>query len=182
MDHVIRPVLAEEWERAKEIRLAALQDPVAHLAFLESYEHAVGRPDSFWQDRAAHAAEGISSRQFIAEAPDGRWVGTITALVERPAGEVRFGEVAESDQTHLVAVFVRPEVRGTGVSEALFRAAIDWSWELSEPPVKRVRLYVHEGNARAAAFYRRIGFLPTGDTVPVPGDETAREVEYEVLR
>ncbi len=59
MDHVIRPVPTEEWAKAKEIRLAALKDPVAHLAFLETYEQAVERPDSFWQDRAAQAAEGL---------------------------------------------------------------------------------------------------------------------------
>ncbi len=182
MDHVIRPVQTEEWAKAREVRLDALKDPVAHLAFLETYEQAVERPDSFWQDRTAQAAEGLVTRQFIAEAPDGRWDGTITVLVERPAGEVRFGEAAETDQTHLVGVFVRPEVRGTGVAEALFRAAIAWSWELSAPPVKRVRLYVHERNGRAAAFYRRIGFVPSGDSVPVPEDPASRELEYEVLR
>ncbi|MFI1400165.1 GNAT family N-acetyltransferase [Streptomyces sp. NPDC020681] len=182
MDYVIRGVRAEEWAKARELRLAALQDPVAHLAFLETYEQALERPDMFWQDRTAMAADGIGARQFIAEAQDGRWTGTVTALVERPAGEVRFGEAAEIDQTHLVAVFVRPEARGTGVAEALFRAAVEWSWALSGPPVKRVRLYVHESNARAAAFYRRIGFVASGESVPVPGDPAAREVEYEVLR
>ncbi|MET7616866.1 GNAT family N-acetyltransferase [Streptomyces sp. NPDC005408] len=182
MDYVIRPVRAEEWAKARELRLAALQDPAAPIAFLETYEQAVERPDGFWQDRATTSAEGIVSRQFIAEAPDGRWVGTLTVLVERPAGEVRFGEAAKTDQTHLVGVFVRPEARGAGVADALFSAALEWSWELAGPPVKRVRLYVHEHNGRAAAFYRRFGFVPSGDSVPVPGDDTARELELEVLR
>ncbi|MFI2348774.1 GNAT family N-acetyltransferase [Streptomyces sp. NPDC019443] len=182
MDYVIRPVLAEEWAKAREIRLAALRDPAAPIAFLETYEQAIERPDGFWQERTSRAAEGVVGRQFIAEATDGQWAGTVTVLVERPAGEVRFGEAAKVDQTHVVAVFVRPEARGSGVAEALFRAAMEWSWGLAGPPVQRVRLYVHERNARAAAFYRRMGFVASGDAVAVPGDSAARELELEVLR
>ncbi|GHG44058.1 GNAT family N-acetyltransferase [Streptomyces zaomyceticus] len=183
MDFAIRVIRADEWERAREIRLAALRDPVAHLAFLETYEAAVRHPDDFWQDRAEGASESGAGtvRQFVAEAPDGSWAGTITLLVERPADEVRFGAPAEVDQTHIVGVYVRPEVRGTGVIDALFRAGVEWSWSLAEP-VERVRLYVHEENARAAAFYRRFGFVATGERVPMPGHETAMEDEYEIRR
>lgn len=184
MDYSIRTIRADEWERAREIRLAALQDPIAHLAFLDTYEDAVRRPDSHWQERAegASGSGGGSVRQFVAEGPDGSWAGTITLLVEHPSDEVRFGEAAKVEQTHIVAVYVRPEARGSGVIDALFRAGVEWSWTLSEPPVARVRLYVHEENARAAAFYRRFGFVATGERVQVPGSETAQELEYELLR
>ncbi|WP_406463597.1 GNAT family N-acetyltransferase [Streptomyces sp. NBC_00111] len=182
MDYVVRAVRADEWERAREIRLAALRDPVASIAFLETYEHARVRPDVFWQERTAGAASGEHVRQFIAEASDGHWAGTVSVLVERPASEPGFGEVAEVDQAHLVGVFVRPEHRGRGVVDALFREAIDWAWSLSGPPLERVRLYVHEANARAAASYRRIGFLPTGGTLPMEGDPTALELEFEIRR
>ncbi|MCX4675473.1 GNAT family N-acetyltransferase [Streptomyces sp. NBC_01433] len=170
MDYVIRAVRAEEWPLARELRLAALQDPVAPVAFLETYESAVAQPDDFWQERTATGATGTRVRQFIAEAPDGTWVGSVTLLVELPADEVRFGAPAEVNQGHLVGVFVRPEVRGTGVTDALFRAAVEWAWSLSEPRLERVRLYVHESNLRAAAFYRRFGFVPSGQTVRLPGD------------
>ena len=182
-DYLIRPVRGDEWEKTREIRLAALQDPAAPIAFLDTYEASVARPDSFWQERAEGAAEGsATARQLIAEAPDGTWVGTITVLVERPSDEVRFGEAAKVDQTHVVGVYVRPEVRGTGVTEALFGAGVEWSWSLSEPLIQRVRLYVHEDNARAAAFYRRFGFEATGEQVAVPGDEGSLELEYEIRR
>ncbi|MFD8973054.1 MULTISPECIES: GNAT family N-acetyltransferase [Streptomyces] len=184
MDYSIRTIRADEWERGREIRLAALQDAVAHLAFLDTYEAAVERPDTFWQERAEGASESGdgSVRQFVAELPDGSWAGTITLLVERPSDEVRFGDAAKVEQTHIVGVYVRPEARGTGVIDALFRAGVEWSWTLSEPAVERVRLYVHEENARAAAFYRRYGFVATGESVVVPGSETARELEYELPR
>ncbi|MEU7008302.1 GNAT family N-acetyltransferase [Streptomyces sp. NPDC046332] len=183
MDYSIRVIRADEWEKTRELRLAALQDPVAKIAFLDSPEAAAARPDAFWQERAEGASEsGTSVRQFVAEAPDGSWVGTISVLVERPSDEVRFGEAAKVDQTHIVGVYVRPEARGTGVIDALFRAGVEWSWSLPEPVVRRVRLYVHEDNARAAAFYRRFGFVATGDRVAVPGDDSAHEVEYEIRR
>ncbi|MER7959714.1 MULTISPECIES: GNAT family N-acetyltransferase [unclassified Streptomyces] len=183
MDYSIRVIRADEWERTREIRLAALQDPVANIAFLDTYEEAVERPDSFWQERAEGASEsGTKVRQFVAEAPDGSWAGTISLLVERPSDDVRLGEAAKVDQTHIVGVYVRPEARGTGVIDALFRAGVEWSWALPEPTVQRVRLYVHEDNARAAAFYRRFGFVATGVRVAMPGDDSAHEVEYEVRR
>ncbi|MFF4168940.1 GNAT family N-acetyltransferase [Streptomyces sp. NPDC001744] len=184
MDHLIRDIRADEWEKAREIRLAALRDPVAHLAFLDTYGAAVERPDSFWRERAeASSGSGDGTvRQFVAEGPDRSWAGTITLLVERPSDEVRFGEPAKVDQTHVVGVYVRPEARGTGVIDALFRAGVEWSWALTDPVVERVRLYVHEENARAAAFYRRFGFTATGERVAVPGSDTAVEVEYELRR
>ncbi|MEU6933801.1 GNAT family N-acetyltransferase [Streptomyces sp. NPDC046385] len=184
MDFLIREIRGDEWERTREIRLAALRDPVASLAFLDTYEAAVERPDSFWRERAEGASDSGAGavRQFVAEAPDGHWLGTVTVLVERPSDEVRFGEAATVDQTHIVGVYVRPEARGAGVIDALFRAAVEWSWTLPEPAVVRVRLYVHEENARAAAFYRRFGFTATGAKVPVPGDGGAQELEYEFPR
>ncbi|WP_338671856.1 GNAT family N-acetyltransferase [Streptomyces sp. SCSIO 30461] len=182
MEHAIRAIRADEWEKARDLRLAALQDPVAHLAFLETYEQAADRSDDFWRERASSAAEGVRVKQFIAEAADGRWDGTVTVLVERPGEEARFGEQATVEQTHLVAVFVRPDARGHGLADELFRAAVDWSWSLDDPRIKRVRLYVHEDNVRAEAFYRRIGFVPSGGKSPVPGDDTAMEVEYELPR
>ncbi|MFG2872722.1 GNAT family N-acetyltransferase [Streptomyces sp. NPDC048338] len=183
MDYSIRTIRADEWEKTREIRLAALRDPVAHIAFLDTHEAASERPDSFWQERAEGASEsGTGVRQFVAEAPDGSWAGTISVLVERPSDEVRFGEAATVDQTHIVGVYVRPEARGTGLTEELFRAGVEWSWSLPEPRVERVRLYVHEDNARAAAFYRRFGFVATGERVAVPGDESAQELEYELRR
>ncbi|MFF5639836.1 GNAT family N-acetyltransferase [Streptomyces sp. NPDC012825] len=184
MDHLIRALRADEWEKAREIRLAALRDPIAHLAFLDTYEAAVERPDAFWRERAEDSSESGEGkvRQFVAEGPDGTWAGTITLLVERPSDEVRFGEPAKVDQTHVVGVYVRPGARGTGVIDALFRAGVEWSWSSVEPAVERVRLYVHEDNARAAAFYRRFGFTATGERVAVPGSGSAEEVEYELRR
>ncbi|MDH6111625.1 RimJ/RimL family protein N-acetyltransferase [Kitasatospora sp. MAP12-15] len=182
MTYIIRPVRAEEWPAAKEIRLAALADPIAHLAFLDTYEAAVIRPDTFWQERTAWAAEGRVVRQFVGQDAAGRWLGTVTARVEQPGDEALFGPEPKAPQTHVVGVFVRPEARGTGLAEALFQAAVEWSWELPQPRIERVRLFVHERNARAQAFYAKAGFQRTGLLVAIPDAPEQREVEFALAR
>ncbi|MEU8922650.1 GNAT family N-acetyltransferase [Kitasatospora sp. NPDC048545] len=183
MDIIIRRVRSEDWAQVRELRLDALLDPVAAIAFLETHEQAAARPDEFWQDRAAGAATGSAVAQFVGEDADGRWLGSVSVLVERPGGPGALGgDVVTVDQTHVVGVYVRPEARGTGLALDLIRAAQEWSWSLAEPRIQRVRLFVHEENARAEAMYVKAGFEHSGVTVPVPGHETAREIELAVLR
>ncbi|MFF2368181.1 GNAT family N-acetyltransferase [Streptomyces sp. NPDC058122] len=180
--HVIRSIRSDEWPQVKELRLDALRDPVAHLAFLETYEDAVTKSDGFWQDRAAGAAVDATTRQqIVAVGEDGVWAGSVTVLVEEAGVRDAFGEVPERTQAHVVGVYVRPEFRGSeaGVTRGLFDAALAWSWEAG---LDRVRLFVHEKNGRAEAFYRKAGFLPTGQTAPMPGDTGELELEFAIDR
>ncbi|MFJ8312277.1 MULTISPECIES: GNAT family N-acetyltransferase [unclassified Streptomyces] len=182
MDYLIRPVRAEEWLRMKELRLVALADPAAPVAFLETTEQALERPDSFWQERTAGVSHGTSARQFVAEAADGELVGTVVVLVEQVGAKDIFGIEIASPQAHLVGVFVRAEHRGAGLTERLFKDAMEWAWSLEEPAIERIRLYVHEDNPRAQGFYRKIGFVPTGVSVPLNGDAGGVDFEMEVVR
>jgi GNAT superfamily N-acetyltransferase len=162
--YTVRPVRAHEWREIKALRLEALQDEAAPMAFLESYEAAAARSDEPWQQYAqASGVEGSTavSRQFVAVAEDGTWVGSLVALVERAGTQDYEDTTIERDGGHIVAVYLRPEHRGRGVMEPLFAAAADWLRALGLP---RMRLYVHADNARAQGLYRRIGFLPTGAT------------------
>jgi GNAT superfamily N-acetyltransferase len=179
--YLVRAIRAEEWPAVKALRLLALQDPVAHLAFLETYDEALAKPDSFWQERAASGAEGASDvHQFVTQGPDGEWVGTVTVLLEEAGTKDWAGFPVDRRQGHVVGVYVRPEHRGCGLTEVLFDEALEWAWSRG---VERVRLIVHEDNGRAQAFYRKQGFAPTGVTVPVSaaaGDE--RELEMAIER
>lgn len=182
MNHVIRSIRSDEWAEVKELRLDSLRDPVAHLAFLETYEEAAAKPDAFWRERAAGAAEGAAERrQFVAVGQDGVWDGSVAVLVEEAGEQDIFGGVVERRQGHLVGVYVRPERRGSGVgvTGALFDAALEWAWESG---LERVRLFVHEKNGRAEAFYRKAGFLPSGVAVPSPGSSGERELEFVIAR
>lgn len=181
MEHTIRAVQREDWTRTKALRLDALRDPLASIAFVDTYEQAVSRPDEFWQGRAAQAAEGRTFRQFVAEAADGCWLGSVSVLVERAGVESLLGDVPDVAQTHIVGVFIRPEARGTGLAVELFQTALAWSWSLTEPVVERIRLFVHEDNARAEAMYGKVGFKRTGNSVPA-ADPTTVDNELVLLR
>ncbi|MFD3871027.1 GNAT family N-acetyltransferase [Streptomyces sp. NPDC058623] len=178
--HVMRPVRAGEWRQVKELRIAALRDPAAPVAFLETVEQAESHPDLLWQRRAEGASHGRRARQFVAEGSDGVWDGGVTVLVEEAGSVDLFGQAVEQGQGHLVGVFVRAEQRGSGLAEALLAAAVEWAWALEEPVLERVRLFVHRDNARAAAFYRRCGFTASGWTVVL--DSGQEEHEYLVRR
>ncbi|MER5476592.1 GNAT family N-acetyltransferase [Streptomyces sp. NPDC002734] len=176
----VRVIRAGEWREHKALRLAALRDPVAHLAYAETYEAAAAQPDAFYQARTAGAAEGGTAvRQFVAEVPGQRgvWAGSATVLMEE-AGEKDFlGRPIACRQGQVVGVFVRPEYRGSGVVEELFEAAVAWAYERG---AERVRLYVHERNERAIRAYRRLGFEPSGVRVPKGPDDV--ELEFVLAK
>ncbi|MDO0927042.1 GNAT family N-acetyltransferase [Streptomyces sp. TG1A-8] len=179
-NYVIRTVRPHEWPALRRLRLDALRDPVAPIAFVEDYEQAAARPDSFWQERAARSgAEDGGVRQVIAEAPDGTWAGTVTVLIEEPGTTDFAGLPVERRQGHLVGVFVRPEHRGSGLVEALFEAGTEWAWRRG---VERVRLVVHEDNVRARGAYRKAGFVPSGVVVSFSEDAEDRELELVLAR
>ncbi|WP_320780327.1 GNAT family N-acetyltransferase [Streptomyces sp. CRN 30] len=179
---VVRAIRAGEWGQARRLRLEALRDPVAELAFLESYEAAAAKPDAHWREWTAGAAEGTRDRQqFIAETAGGEWVGSVTVLLERAGTVDPFGGTVACDQGHVVGVFVGPAYRGdgAGVTRALFDAALEWAWAAD---VERVRLYVHERNTRAEAFYRKAGFVASGVRATGPAGVGGFELEYEMKR
>ncbi|MGW7547263.1 GNAT family N-acetyltransferase [Streptomyces sp. NPDC054770] len=178
-DYVIRAIRSDEWEAVKRLRLAALRDPVADIAFLESYEEALDRPDSFYRERAERsAAEPSGARQFVAVAADGEWAGTVTVLIEEAGTTDWAGFPVERRQGHVVGVFVQPEHRGSGLVEALFAAGAEWARERG---AERVRLLVHTENPRAQGAYRKAGFVPSGVLVPFSDDEAEAESEVEFV-
>lgn len=165
MSYSIKAVEAEDWQRLRELRLAALADPIAAIAFLEDYESAAAKPDEFWQTRAKNSGLGRDQRVFVGSAADGTWAGMLVVLVEE-------------HRTHIVGVYMRPEHRGTGLAHELFRAALDWSWKRG---ADSVRLWVHEENTRAEKFYSSFGFVRTGEMITDPKNPQAREYEMALV-
>ncbi len=161
--YTVRPVRAHEWREVKALRLTALRDDAAPIAFLETYDDAASRPDEFWRDRtrgsSLDAGDDAAVRQFAAATDDGTWVGTATVLVER-AGDVDFaGAVVPESGGHVVGVFLHPAHRGRGLLGDLLGAATDWARERGLP---RARLHVHADNGRAQRAYEKAGFVATG--------------------
>lgn len=156
----VRSIRADDWERLRDLRIAALTD--TPIGFLETAEEAASCDEASWRRRAAGHAAGTDSVMIVAETPAGRWVGMLGAVREQHGT----GQV--------FAVFVRPEARGGGVLEAMLTAVESWAREAA---LQRLRLYVHEDNPRARAAYRRLGFVDTGAPLPYPPDPSRVEQE-----
>jgi GNAT superfamily N-acetyltransferase len=155
----VRRVAPDEWQTVRQVRLAALAD--APSAYLTTLAEAQAYPDQLWQDRIA------GNPHFIATV-DGEAVGKAVVIAGTAGPEV-------------VAVWVAPRSRGSGVIEALLDAAVGWAQEQGEAAL---RLWVVDGNDRAERAYARYGFQRTGGRQPVPGrpDETEVEMTYSVRR
>lgn len=178
MDVAVRAIRADEWRAVRELRLRALRDEAAAIAFLDTFANAAARTDDFWIVRATAASSdagaGARARQFVAVAPDGTWVGSVSALIER-AGDRDFeGNEIRHSGGALVGVYVEPGFRGQGLIERLLDAAADW---VRESGLDAVRLMVHADNLRAQTAYRRAGFRATGVTV-----ESSIGPELEMVR
>ncbi len=148
----IRP---DEWRVLKDVRLAALRD--APYAFSARLADAEAHTDDFWQSAAADRAVSAESCTFFARAEDGTPVGM--------AGGFRDG--VDRTVVHLVAVWVAPGWRGTGVARPLVEAVCARAAAL--PGVSRVTAYVSEGNERALRFYEKAGFVRQLSDAPRPG-------------
>ncbi|WP_404819408.1 GNAT family N-acetyltransferase [Streptomyces marincola] len=154
MVYTIRQTRREDWQLLRDLRLAALKDPVAPVAFFEPYDEALALTRGDWERRAS----GRARVTFIGETESGVWGGMVGAFVR-------------DDHVWVVGVYMRPEHRGTGLAGALMRAAIDWAGG------RETRLRVHENNARAARFYASLGFRPTGGAEIDPRDPALKAYE-----
>ena len=174
----VRRVRANEGMRVRELRLRAVSDPVASIAFLTTREQELERDPEFWDERAAGGASGASTAMFVAEDGD-MWVGSVTVLVRRAGDIDHTGRSLSQGRADVVGVYVAPEARGSGAIDALLDAAARWT---AEQGFETLSLDVHVDNHRAQAVYRRAGFVATGETFTGPiGAELAMSRSLRTL-
>jgi len=152
---VVERVTAASWRTYRDVRLASLID--SPRAFWVQYAEAAERTDEEWRERCATVGP------------------TWLALDEsRPVGTVGLWHADEqaAHEVYLVGMWVASVARGTDVATQLvgtaltFAAASGW---------RRVVLDVAHENARARAFYTRMGFRPTGEVGVMPWDTSVTE-------
>ncbi len=174
----VRRVRTGEGARVRALRLRAVSDPAASIAFLTTFEQELERDQAFWDARAAGGANGDSAAMFVAESGDD-WIGTCTVLVRRAGDLDHTGRRVTADRADVVGVYVDPAHRGSGAIDALLDAAARWC---AARGFETLSLDVHVDNARAQAVYRRAGFVATGETFTGPiGDELAMSRSLRAL-
>jgi GNAT superfamily N-acetyltransferase len=137
--NVRRAVIGDE-PVLRALRLQALTD--SPRAFASTYEREVARTTEDWR----------------------RWLATAATFILEAGGEPR-GLVAgvpdqdDSSIIHLMAMWVHPDIRGTGAADALISSVKAWAAQVG---ASQVRLKVVVGNDRARRCYERAGFRLTG--------------------
>jgi GNAT superfamily N-acetyltransferase len=142
----VRQLGVADCKRLRDVRLRALQDTPS--AYYGKYADEVGYDPARWQRWL-----GPANALFVAERND-EVVGLVGGI---PAGE----DEGDPEAVMMVAMWVDPVARGNGIAESLTDALIGWSRGQGYP---RMVLWVYDVNPRAAAFYRRYGFVDTGRT------------------
>lgn len=143
MSWTIRRISTDDWEDVRDIRLRALKD--APDAFGATYDEAIGFDESRWRERAG---EG---RTFLGYDGDGPPVGMAASYWNE-------------DVLELVAMWVAPEARGSGVAVELVDAVAE---QAKGDGAADVHLWVTETNPAARKLYERIGFTYTGEREPM---------------
>ena len=155
----IRSLSAADWAIWREVRLRSLADaPDAFGSKLADWHGPNDREDR-WRTRFDNVA--FNAVAVIGDGHD---------VVGAVGGMHRSLDTAE-----LISMWVAPEVRGTGVGDALVEAVIGWA---SSEGLDRVVLAVRRVNAPAVALYARAGFVPTG---PNPDDAEEDLMAREIL-
>jgi ribosomal protein S18 acetylase RimI-like enzyme len=126
----------------RQLRIQALSD--APTAFGSTLERELNRSLADWA----------------------RWLSpTATFLFEDGTGlkGLASGVPDEADPglVHLMAMWLHPDLRGSGAADRLVDAVLVWATSVG---AERIRLDVVQGNEAAIGLYQRHGFRPTGHT------------------
>lgn len=140
----IRAIGADDWRTWRDLRLAALADaPEAFGSRLADWRDA---SEQRWRDRLSSAGTNL-----------------IAYLDGVPAG-MASGFRGEGPVAELISMYVAPFARGRGVGDRLITAVAEWA---GADGATALHLAVKADNERAAAAYRRNGFvrsdLPAAD-------------------
>jgi RimJ/RimL family protein N-acetyltransferase len=157
----IRRLDDSDWQLLRDTRLASLAE--SPEAFGSTYAREAEFDESTWRDRA------VSSGWFLAR--DGETTQSGQSVQGIAAGY--HDDSSPPEQRHLVAMWVAPEARGTGIAPELVEAVVQWA---REDGATEVTLGVADGNERARALYLKCGFVSTGERFPLHSD-TSREME-----
>ena len=144
------------WRTLRTIRLRSLTEDHPVLA---SVEREQGFTEAHWRMRLR------GSPWFVATHAR-RPLGLVSVIAEPGA---------PADERHVMGLWVAPEVRGTGVGEALLAAA---AGEALAGGAARLTIWVRDGDEPVEVVLRSAGFAPTGVRMPVPRDRSLTEERW----
>jgi len=156
----IKPLVPDEWERLKKIRLAALQE--SPDAFLSTYDKENAFSDKEWQAEFDRGIWHVCTRS-------GRLIGLVGVTRERET---------PSDERFLEYIWVAPGSRREHVALEMVGAVLD---DLRVAGVRTVYLWVLDGNEVAVLLYQRLGFVSTGRRQPIEARPGRTEEQMKLV-
>jgi ribosomal protein S18 acetylase RimI-like enzyme len=167
----IRTVNSCDGPLLKQMTLSSVEDSPYAFGGPETLSEEQLRPDTEWSDLAAECAGEV-------EAWRDRCVGYFAMDGETACGKaLAFLSSKTPSHAHMSAVWVDPRFRRLGLGRMLVQEASRWAISKG---ADRLRLWVDDRNPQAAAFYRALGFVPTGKSRPVLPTSN-KESEFEFL-
>lgn len=155
---VIRPFLADEWPRYRDLRLHALEE--SPDAFGSTFALECVRTDDEWADRLTRAATSPGDLPLVAEC-DGEPAGLAWVRIEEATPEL----------AHLYQMWVSPAHRRRGVGRALLDTAAAWARAMG---AHELELDVTCTNEGALRLYEGGGFVLYGESRPLRPGATLR--------
>lgn len=156
---LIRRTAPTDGTLLRQLRIAALAD--APYAFGAKLSDVLAEPPESFESTAVRHSQSETSTSFFAFC-DNEPIGTIGAYIEQqPLG-----------RAFICALWLAPEQRGTSTATELVHTACSW---LRQSTHADIFAWVADSNARAFAFYRKLGFLPTSQRQPLPSNPSAHE-------
>ena len=157
----VRRIRADDAATLRDIRLRALAtDPGA---FAGTLAEDSAKPETWWEEWAAEDARGEDAVTFL-------------ALAEEQAVGIVAGFESDDDASEavLIAMWVDPEHRGSGIGYRLVREVQAWARARG---LRWLRLSVAEEQTPARELYRKCGFEETGGTKRLRSNPAIRELE-----
>lgn len=154
----------EDWRSHRELRLAMID----------------ADPEAFWVppdirtawDEARWRADAAGPRLHLQARRGEAVLGGIGVLPQGYDEDDAIGP----EEPHLVSLWVRPKVRGQGLSQLLLNAAAQLAIDISRP---HLTLHVDSRNSAAQRLYERLGF--TRASLVHPRAETGSSwLQYEI--
>ncbi len=137
-----------DWRALKSIRLESLADTPD--AFGSTWSENSTWSDAQWKSAAANRLYYLAFR-------DDTIVGMVSGGLNDSHPGTRW----------LYGMYVTPSDRGSGTAERLVATVVAWA---RSEGVNELYLHVTSSVARARAFYTRLGFRPTGETLHMERD------------
>jgi len=159
---VIETITLRHLAEFKATRLRALQDTPS--AFGATYENESRLTDEDWTNRIIRW-NGDAGIGFLAM-DEGIACGLAGTFLDPD----------DSSRAQLISMWTAPSHRQRGIGRMLVEAVAEWARQRG---ATFLQLWVTSNNDSAQLFYRQLGFVHTGRTVPYPNDPALVEHEME---